>query len=966
MTIHGALVGLFALCISWHCVVGFDRVFSTWTKFWWWNVGSKWPASVKDVLQSTYGTCSTKNYCFQRLPSWTQESKTELLAVDSMGTIYLWKFNPANPTAHACWLALHDHKETASKKILNLKTWNPIVIEGRAPKANQDSFMYREQNGLKSLLLDDDNCDCLSSLSLGHGMCGSGHNSKFGKEIGVDALYDPGCNGPRPTIGLSLYFRQEKKIFLSDFGGDWEAFWWWTPGAPWPVHVKDVLQDCYGTCSKYDHYCFQRLPSWTQENQTELLAIDSRGTVYQWSFDSSNPTAHAAWLAFHDHTSGEIKNSKSWNPKTLVGQPPKLNQDSFLYRDAKGYKTVLLDDDNGDHYNTLSMGHALYKQGLGVDYLNDTTHYPSISKGLTLYFRSRGQRNATKYGKSWKGFWWFTSGATWPKSASTDVLAHPYGTCSNSEAFCFQRLPAWAYEDKTELLAMDNADNVYLWHFNSTNPTSHAAWRAFHDHTETGVGVVKNSHPWNPKILKGKSNNINQDSFMYRLQEKTKSILLDDDNCDCLSTLNIGTSMCGGNSGIPKGLGVDKLYDPTCGVPQTSNGLSLYYRTEMSFVDFGMEWTPFWWWTKDISWNKTEKDVLAYEYGHCKKEDSYCFQRLPKWTMEDFTHLLAVDSAGTKYLWKFEAKNPTSHAAWLAFHDHKVTMVGKIKNNKAWNPQVMNGLKPKKDQDSFMYREQQGVKSLLLDDDNCDCLSSLSLGHGMCHSGFSTSFGPINRFGVEELYDENCNTPRPTVGLVLYFAASRPMSLCMYGGDWLAFWWWSANAKWPSNENDVLGYAYGTCSPRDHYCFGRLPQWAQEDLTELLGVDSAGNVYKWKFDSKNPTAHAVWQAFHDHQQTPAGKILNNKSWNPKVLSGKKPKVDQDSFMYRKQNGMKSILLDDDNCDCYTTLNIGHGMCKSSHDTTYGPQNQYGVDTLFDNLCQVPQPDNGLTLYFRTT
>lgn len=107
------------MCISWHSVVGFDRVLSTWTKFWWWNVGSKWPASVKDVLQSTYGTCSTKNYCFQRLPSWTQESKTELLAVDSMGTIYLWKFNPANPTAHACWLALHDHKETASKKVFH-------------------------------------------------------------------------------------------------------------------------------------------------------------------------------------------------------------------------------------------------------------------------------------------------------------------------------------------------------------------------------------------------------------------------------------------------------------------------------------------------------------------------------------------------------------------------------------------------------------------------------------------------------------------------------------------------------------------------------------------------------------------------------------------------------------------------------------------------------------------------------
>lgn len=222
------------------------------------------------------------------------------------------------------------------------------------------------------------------------------------------------------------------------------------------------------------------------------------------------------------------------------------------------------------------------------------------------------------------------------------------------------------------------------------------------------------------------------------------------------------------------------------------------------------------------------------------------------------------------------------------------------------------------------------------------------------------------RFGVDALYDDYCNTPRASVGLALYFARSRPMSLCEHGGNWLAFWWWSANAIWPSasDENDVIGHVYGSCSPRNPYCFGRLPSWAQEDSTEMLGVDSVGNAYKWKFDSENPTAHAAWRAFHDHETTPNAKVLNSKPWNPETLSGTAPGA-QDSFMYREQNGVKSILLDDNNCDCSSSLNIGHGMCRASHDTSFSPANQYGVDTLYDRVCQGPRPSVGLTLYFRT-
>lgn len=78
-----------------------------------------------------------------------------------------------------------------------------------------------------------------------------------------------------------------------------------------------------------------------------------------------------------------------------------------------------------------------------------------------------------------------------------------------------------------------------------------------------------------------------------------------------------------------------------------------------------------------------------------------------------------------------------------------------------------------------MYRIEHGVYSLLIDDDNCDCLTSLSMGHGMCGTGFSTSYGPENVFGVDTLYDSGCQTPSPSNKLSLYFKG-RIMSALIY------------------------------------------------------------------------------------------------------------------------------------------------------------------------------------------
>ena len=185
-------------------------------------------------------------------------------------------------------------------------------------------------------------------------------------------------------------------------------------------------------------------------------------------------------------------------------------------------------------------------------------------------------------------------------------------------------------------------------------------------------------------------------------------------------------------------------------------------------------------------------------------------------------------------------------------------------------------------------------------------------------------------------------------------------------GDWTAFWWIDGfNTPWPAGENDVLAYAFGHCKAIDPYCFGRLPLTANEDSTEMLAVDSYGTKYKWSFDSSNTVAHAAWRAFHDHQTIPFGEVRNQANpWTPQVLSGNAPAENQDSFMYRDQYGVRSILLDDDACDCKSSLNIGHGMCNSG-DTPYGASGQYGVDSLYDPGCQVPRYGVGLILFFRT-
>ncbi len=200
-----------------------------------------------------------------------------------------------------------------------------------------------------------------------------------------------------------------------------------------------------------------------------------------------------------------------------------------------------------------------------------------------------------------------------------------------------------------------------------------------------------------------------------------------------------------------------------------------------------------------------------------------------------------------------------------------------------------------------------------------------------------------------------------------YLSFMNSFSARSLPGNWTAFWWYDSNTTWPANETDVLAYNFGHCQTNDRYCFGRLPVSASEDSTEMLAVDSEGTMYKWSFtSSNNPVANAVWRAFHDHEIILPDEVKNQvPAWNPEVLNGSAPLSAQDSFMYREQYGVKSVLLDDDGCECYSTLLLGHGICHVGHNPSYSPAYHYGVDTLFDPVgCPAPPPDIGLTLYFR--
>ncbi|CAJ1395034.1 unnamed protein product [Effrenium voratum] len=185
------------------------------------------------------------------------------------------------------------------------------------------------------------------------------------------------------------------------------------------------------------------------------------------------------------------------------------------------------------------------------------------------------------------------------------------------------------------------------------------------------------------------------------------------------------------------------------------------------------------------------------------------------------------------------------------------------------------------------------------------------------------------------------------------------------------FWWYKKGTPWPVGKTDVLGEEFGTCEDEDEVCFQRLPSKLTENGLFLLAIDDLNNQLEWHFDPDNPVAHAAFNAMK-HGTT--SHFVNGAGWDPRILRGSKTANGQDTFMYRDQNGIRSLMLDDDGCDCHSTLSMGHAMCGDSCNDHYGKCKILGgVDKLSDRaetggegsgkVCTGPATDHGLTLYY---
>lgn len=354
--------------------------------------------------------------------------------------------------------------------------------------------------------------------------------------------------------------------------------------------------------------------------------------------------------------------------------------------------------------------------------------------------------------------------------------------------------------------------------------------------------------------------------------------------------------------------------------------------------------------------------------------------------------LLAVDDMDNKLLWTFDSKNEVSNAVFQAMRYGKVT---EKTTGDAWTPKVLKGSMTTVAQDTVMYREQDGIKSFLLDDDGCDCHSTLSMGHAMCADSCDDTYGNCKiKGGVDKLSDrqetgtagagEQCTGPAEDHGLMLYYyhptahvdvdsakdAQKTYGSITVDGTKYEKFWWFSNGAAWPMGKKDVLGDSYGDCKSSDEVCFQKLPEVEEKGLL-LLAVDDQGNQFEWKFDSSNEVAHAAFKAFRYGTTT---QKASGTEWAPRVIKGSVTKSAQDTLMYRDQDGIRSFMLDDDGCDCHSTLSMGHSMCGDGCSNTYGNcMITGGVDKLSDthvtgtegsgSACTGPATDYGLTLYY---
>ncbi|CAE7666521.1 Cd163 [Symbiodinium sp. CCMP2592] len=317
-----------------------ERVYN---KFWWFTKGSSWPHGKTDVFGDSFGACNTWDpVCFQKLPSQAKEAGTRLLAIDSVGNEFEWIFDESNKVAHAAFEAMANGVTTRTASGAN---WNPEVHGGKASTgSNQNHAMYRDQDGIRSFMLDNDGCGCHSTLSMGHAMCGGGCDERYGNcriTGGVGKLSDhhetgtegsgSHCTGPATDFGLTLYFHfQDPAVKKGPIIAQTANYW--TGSGPLVFQPKNALFFKDLLVGDMTWEIKMEIPSQGMHHWPNIFTCFTgsnehpRAAAFQlWM------NAHGHLLAFRSHDPGEKRlETAIWHNPRFVGSG--MRHIAFVYR----------------------------------------------------------------------------------------------------------------------------------------------------------------------------------------------------------------------------------------------------------------------------------------------------------------------------------------------------------------------------------------------------------------------------------------------------------------------------------------------------------------------------------------------------------------------------------------------------------------------------------------------------------
>lgn len=329
-------------------------------------------------------------------------------------------------------------------------------------------------------------------------------------------------------------------------------------------------------------------------------------------------------------------------------------------------------------------------------------------------------------------------------------------------------------EFKSQLLVMDSADassgHAYEWTFDPANPVAHSAFGVMRDHQLVPHSAVENQAQWPPRVRRGVGPSEAQDSVMFRPGTGGYwSFMIDDDNCYCHTSIEYGQQACNNNDYNRFGV---EVMDRSCSESSSmQKSIFMFYRNNSQAPNhrFGTGWEKFWHFTRQQA---QVNDMLGMAYGECymsatrgdgtRYTPAVCPGKMPSGLNINQVEMLAVDSTGDAYRWRF---NQNIASSFRAFNSFTRGVEGRWIGGASWNPvQQWGSGRASEAQDAWAYRDACGVKSFALDDDTCYCRTSLEAGKAMCGTGCN------NNYGVDRLRDRGCQQPRNNAfNLALYF-----------------------------------------------------------------------------------------------------------------------------------------------------------------------------------------------------